>query len=57
MTYVIAVDGIPAPDLGIFLSAIDADREMRHLRSLRNLRGAELQVVSYIRKRLRRAAA
>ena len=57
MTYVIAVDGIPAPDLGIFLSAIDADREMRHLRSLRHLRGAELQVVSYIRKRLRRAAA
>ena len=57
MTYVIAVDGIPAPDLGIFLSATEADREMRHLRSLRNLRGAELQVVSYIRKRLRRAAA
>ena len=57
MTFVIAVDGIPAPDLGIFLSAGEADRQMRQLRAHRSMQGAELRVVSYTRKRLRRAAA
>ncbi len=56
--FVIAVDGIPAPDLGIFLTAGEADQQLRRLRShQRNLRGADLQVVAYTRKRLRRAAA
>jgi hypothetical protein len=57
MTFVIAVDGIPAPDLGIFGTIGEADQHLRRIRSHQHLRGAELAVVAYIRKRLRRAAA
>lgn len=57
-SFVIAVDGIPAPDLGIFHSMAEADRQLRHLRGhQRELRGAELAIVAYTRKRFRRAAA
>lgn len=55
--FVIAVDGVPAPDLGIFSSPQDASRELSKLRNNRELRSTELSVVAYERKRFRRAAA
>lgn len=55
--FVISVDGIPAPDLGIFGSIGEADQHLRRIRSHQYLRGADLEVVAYTRKRYRRAAA
>ena len=56
-TFVIAVDGVPAPDLGIFTSTKEATRELAKLRNHSELRSTELSVVAYERKRFRRAAA
>ena len=55
--FVIAVDGVPAPDLGIFASQQAAARQLNALRSHPEMRRIELSVVAYERKRLRRAVA
>ncbi len=56
--FVIAVDGVPAPDLGIFSSMQQASRYLGELRRKQNeYRFSELTVVAYARKRYRRAAA
>ena len=55
--FVIAVNGVPAPDLGIFTSPLEASRHMSTIRSRPELRDTELCVVTYERKRFRRLAA
>ena len=55
--FVIAVDGVPAPDLGIFASPLEASRHMSSLRRHPELRDTELCVVAYERKRFRRLVA